>query len=644
MVGAGGGAGVGDNKIVATLRSDCKVVFPNQTGSTTLEHQLASLMNYKIRTEGEISNKSLNTLSVPTTVVDLGKQLLQFARDSDVKGVKNALSRGAPFTSDWLGMSALHFAAMNNQYEICQVLLNGGINKDSKTKVDRTPLHLACYYGNEQIVELLLSKNCAVNPKDMLRMTPLHWAVEKRHKSIVRLLLKHNADVTVVTKFGRTPLAIAVLTEQADLLEELESARQAQANRTFNEQHEKETSEAVNSIMGITTSDNNEESEGNVTHRGPDGDEYMTQNEYAAAKIAELENIKETGIIGDSTINLLKSHGIAMMPDDDTSKDMLNTALQNGRQLILSEGGKLLLNETKKIQNNNNTNLSNGNNFNINGSNKTIVPARARNDSATYVSSSNNANVNRLKPNVITKAKDNQQVTKNKNIRIISINDFKKLYGNTNLKSMQKLPQSVTSQQRVINVRHPMQMKQQQVKLDMKSVDGGSSRQHSVPQENIAVLEEDIVPHIIQMSNKDENDIIELEAQKSQALVNAAPPSHQQPTIAKQAVRLVPAKRVEHMSTMPVRQMNAAKTIKLNPTKPPQSQESKPTATASPSVIPLLTVPEICRQLLELRKQNEELRRKFEIAQKEKEELRQRLDRLEELLLVERTEDEYNNS
>lgn len=67
-----------------------------------------------------------------------------------------------------LGMSALHFAAMNNQYEICQVLLNGGINKDSKTKVDRTPLHLACYYGNEQIVELLISKNCAVNTKDFV--------------------------------------------------------------------------------------------------------------------------------------------------------------------------------------------------------------------------------------------------------------------------------------------------------------------------------------------------------------------------------------------------------------------------------------------------------------------------------------------
>lgn len=69
-------------------------------------------------------------------------------------------------------------------------------------------------------------------------MTPLHWAVEKGHKSIVRLLLKHNADVNVITKFGRTPLALAVITEQADLLEELEAARQSQASRKYNEEHE----------------------------------------------------------------------------------------------------------------------------------------------------------------------------------------------------------------------------------------------------------------------------------------------------------------------------------------------------------------------------------------------------------------------
>lgn len=69
-------------------------------------------------------------------------------------------------------------------------------------------------------------------------MTPLHWAVEKRFKTIVRLLLKHNADVTLASKFGRTPVGLAVLTEQADILEELEAAKQAQLNRKFNEENE----------------------------------------------------------------------------------------------------------------------------------------------------------------------------------------------------------------------------------------------------------------------------------------------------------------------------------------------------------------------------------------------------------------------
>lgn len=68
-------------------------------------------------------------------------------------------------------MTPLHFAVVNNQYEICSMLLASGINKDAKTKVDRTSLHLACYHGHLQIVELLLLYNCAVNPRDMVGQT-----------------------------------------------------------------------------------------------------------------------------------------------------------------------------------------------------------------------------------------------------------------------------------------------------------------------------------------------------------------------------------------------------------------------------------------------------------------------------------------
>ena len=69
-------------------------------------------------------------------------------------------------------------------------------------------------------------------------MTPLHWAVEKGYKAIVRLLLQYNADVTGVSKFGKTPIALAVMTEQADVLAELEAARQAQATKQYSEAHE----------------------------------------------------------------------------------------------------------------------------------------------------------------------------------------------------------------------------------------------------------------------------------------------------------------------------------------------------------------------------------------------------------------------
>lgn len=82
----------------------------------------------------------------------------------------------------------------------------------------------------------------------------------------------------------------------------------------------------------------------------------------------------DTNMLGNSALNMLKTHGIADMMqdnqignlilstivcvfvwkylliivDDEASKKMLNTALRNGRQLVLSEGGRMLLHETNR--------------------------------------------------------------------------------------------------------------------------------------------------------------------------------------------------------------------------------------------------------------------------------------------------------
>lgn len=50
--------------------------------------------------------------------------------------------------------------------------------------------------------------------------------------------------------------------------------------------------------------------------------------------------------------SLTKSQtNLAFFLDDEASKKMLNTALRNGRQLVLSEGGRMLLHETNRGSN-----------------------------------------------------------------------------------------------------------------------------------------------------------------------------------------------------------------------------------------------------------------------------------------------------
>ncbi|XP_036215284.1 ankyrin repeat domain-containing protein 36B isoform X1 [Bactrocera oleae] len=642
MVGGGGG---GDNKVVATLRADGSV-YP---ASGTSIGQLVNLMNYKIRTEVDVSNKALNTFSVPTTVVDLGKQLLQYARDGDLKGVKNMLSRGAPFTSDWLGMSALHFAAMNNQYDVCDALLKGGINKDSKTKVDRTPLHMACFYGNERIVELLLAKKCIVNPRDMLRMTPLHWAVEKGHKSIARLLLKHNADVTVTSKFGKTPIALAVLTEQADLLEELESARQSQINRKYNEEHEvrakrfkKETSDAVNSIMGLANFSAEEATSSTKITLEVD-DDLTNNSDYAESKISDLANIKETGVLDKTTINMLKDHGISMMPEDeDTSKELLATALQNGRQLVLSEGGKLLLNETKKIHNNNNNGKSassssgNTNSNTSNVRNYTVLPVRG-----TLASRTQNY---KARASIISKAKDNLNMYKN--VRIISLNDFKKFYGNTNIKGVQKIPASMASE-RLARIR--------QISEEQRTLNPGNRQVYTntrtlaqrqlksgqtvvkAEQPSTIIAEDDDIDSIIQLAPTDSDTELSDSEQAQQQQQQQQNQIQQKTT----SISVQGTKQLLNIAAPPIIRQLTTKQGTLVGTKLNTSGGDAVKPQTGSTVISLLSVPEICRQLYELRRQNDDLKRKFDAAQKEKEEMRQRLDRLEELLLVEKTDDGY---
>jgi len=158
--------------------------------------------------------------------VELGKKLLACAKEGDTEGVRLLMSRGAPFTTDWLGTSPLHLTAMYGKVDTCEVLLRAGCSRDARTKVEKTPLHVAAQEGHTEICELLLSQGADVDARDMLRMTPLHWAVERGCTQTVELLLKHGANTNIESKFDKTALEIASENGRPDIFEILQNADQ----------------------------------------------------------------------------------------------------------------------------------------------------------------------------------------------------------------------------------------------------------------------------------------------------------------------------------------------------------------------------------------------------------------------------------
>ncbi|XP_072500853.1 GA-binding protein subunit beta-2 isoform X1 [Notamacropus eugenii] len=164
------------------------------------------------------------------SLVDLGKRLLEAAREGQDDEVRTLMANGAPFTTDWLGTSPLHLAAQYGHYSTAEVLLRAGVSRDARTKVDRTPLHMAAADGHAHIVELLVRNGADVNAKDMLKMTALHWATEHHHRDVVELLIKYGADVHAFSKFDKSAFDIALEKNNAEILIILQEAMQNQVN------------------------------------------------------------------------------------------------------------------------------------------------------------------------------------------------------------------------------------------------------------------------------------------------------------------------------------------------------------------------------------------------------------------------------
>lgn len=92
------------------------------------------------------------------------------------------------------GLTALHFASINNRPDIAQALLLNGARINARTKHGRTALHCAARSGNAEVISMLASRGADINAYDKNNTSALLAAASRGHTECVRTLISHGAE------------------------------------------------------------------------------------------------------------------------------------------------------------------------------------------------------------------------------------------------------------------------------------------------------------------------------------------------------------------------------------------------------------------------------------------------------------------
>ncbi|HYB96525.1 MAG TPA: ankyrin repeat domain-containing protein [Vicinamibacterales bacterium] len=119
------------------------------------------------------------------------------------------------------GMTALHWAAMNGDTELAQLLIVAGANIKATTRLGSyTPLYLASRHGHGRVIQALIKAGADVKTGTTNGTTPLMVAAASGDIDAVRALIDAGADVNA--KDGvrlQTPLMYAAAANRAAVIE-----------------------------------------------------------------------------------------------------------------------------------------------------------------------------------------------------------------------------------------------------------------------------------------------------------------------------------------------------------------------------------------------------------------------------------------